>query len=78
MIEKQIQSKTNQKTNANAGQRDHAVDMTMIQCFSNYVEGGYEGMLVVRFEIKSMEQRVSGVAYIGTIAGPFIRIEQVH
>jgi len=42
--------------------------------FPNYVEGGYEGMLVVRSEIKSMcshhHQPVAGVAYIGIIAGP--------
>ena len=40
--------------------------------FPNYIEGGYEGMLVVRSEIKSMcshhHQPVSGVAYIGIIA----------
>jgi len=41
--------------------------------FPNYVEDGYEGMLVVRSELKSMcshhHQPVSGVAYIGIIAG---------
>lgn len=40
--------------------------------FPNHVEGGYEGMLVVRSEIKSMcshhHQPVNGVAYIGIIA----------
>ena len=42
--------------------------------FPNYIEGGYEGMLVVRSELKSVcshhHQPVSGVAYIGIIAGP--------
>lgn len=41
--------------------------------FPNYVEDGYEGMLVVRSELKSIcshhHQPVSGVAYIGIIAG---------
>lgn len=41
--------------------------------FPNYVEDGYEGMLVVRSELKSMcshhHQPVTGVAYIGIIAG---------
>ena len=41
--------------------------------FPNYVEGGYEGMLVVRSELKSMcshhHQPVAGIAYIGLIAG---------
>ena len=41
--------------------------------FPNYVEGGYEGMLVVRSELKSMcshhHQPVTGIAYIGIIAG---------
>ena len=41
--------------------------------FPNYVEGGYEGMLVVRSELKSMcshhHQPVNGIAYIGLIAG---------
>jgi GTP cyclohydrolase I len=40
--------------------------------FPNHVDGGYEGMLVVRSEIKSMcshhHQPVNGVAYIGIIA----------
>lgn len=40
--------------------------------FPNHVDGGYEGMLVVRSELKSMcshhHQPVSGVAYIGIIA----------
>ena len=40
--------------------------------FPNYIEGGYEGMLVVRSEIKSLcshhHQPVAGVAYIGIIA----------
>ena len=42
--------------------------------FPNDDEGKYEGMLVVRAELKSMcshhHQPVSGVAYIGIIAGP--------
>lgn len=42
--------------------------------FPNDTEGKYEGMLVVRAELKSMcshhHQPVSGVAYIGIIAGP--------
>ena len=42
--------------------------------FPNYIENGYEGMLVVRSEIKSVcshhHQAVKGVAYIGIIAGP--------
>ena len=42
--------------------------------FPNDTDGKYEGMLVVRSEIKSMcshhHQPVSGVAYIGIIAGP--------
>ncbi len=42
--------------------------------FPNYIEGGYEGMLVVRSELKSVcshhHQPVTGVAYIGIIAGP--------
>jgi GTP cyclohydrolase I len=42
--------------------------------FPNEDEGKYEGMLVVRAELKSMcshhHQPVSGVAYIGIIAGP--------
>lgn len=42
--------------------------------FPNDTEGKYEGMLVVRSELKSMcshhHQPVSGVAYIGILAGP--------
>ena len=42
--------------------------------FPNDTEGGYNGMLVVRSELKSMcshhHQPVTGVAYIGIIAGP--------
>jgi len=42
--------------------------------FPNDTEGRYEGMLVVRSELKSMcshhHQPVTGVAYIGIIAGP--------
>ena len=42
--------------------------------FPNYIEGGYEGMLVVRSELTSLcshhHQTVKGVAYIGFIAGP--------
>jgi len=42
--------------------------------FPNDRDGAYEGMLVVRSELKSMcshhHQPVSGVAYIGIIAGP--------
>ena len=42
--------------------------------FPNDTEGKYTGMLVVRSELKSMcshhHQPVSGVAYIGIIAGP--------
>jgi GTP cyclohydrolase I len=42
--------------------------------FPNDSEGKYEGMLVVRSELKSVcshhHQPVSGVAYIGIIAGP--------
>jgi len=41
--------------------------------FPNYVEDGYEGMLVVRSELKSVcshhHQAVRGTAYIGLIAG---------
>jgi len=48
-------------------------DMPNPNSFPNYVEGGYEGMLVVRSELKSMcshhHQPVSGLAYIGLIAG---------
>jgi len=46
--------------------------MPNVTAFPNHVEDGYEGMLVVRSEIKSMcshhHQPVSGVAYIGIIA----------
>ena len=42
--------------------------------FPNDTEGAYDGMLVVRSELKSMcshhHQPVTGVAYIGIIAGP--------
>ena len=42
--------------------------------FTNDTDGKYEGMLVVRSELKSVcshhHQPVSGVAYIGIIAGP--------
>tara|TARA_B100000900_G_scaffold201254_1_gene170647 strand:- start:4973 stop:5659 length:687 start_codon:yes stop_codon:yes gene_type:complete len=42
--------------------------------FPNYIENGYEGMLVVRSELSSVcshhHQPVKGVAYIGIIAGP--------
>ena len=42
--------------------------------FPNDTDGKYEGMLVVRSELKSMcshhHQPVTGVAYIGIIAGP--------
>ena len=42
--------------------------------FPNYIEGGYEGMLVVRSELTSLcshhHQTVKGVAYIGIIVGP--------
>ena len=42
--------------------------------FPNDTDGAYEGMLVVRSELKSMcshhHQPVTGVAYIGIIAGP--------
>ena len=41
--------------------------------FPNYIEDGYEGMLVVRCELSSIcshhHQPVKGVAYIGIIAG---------
>jgi GTP cyclohydrolase I len=44
--------------------------------FPNDTEGAYEGMLVVRSELKSMcshhHQPVTGVAYIGIIAGPVL------
>ena len=49
------------------------LDMPNPNSFPNYVEGGYEGMLVVRSELKSMcshhHQPVNGIAYIGLIAG---------
>ena len=49
------------------------LDMPNPNSFPNYVEGGYEGMLVVRSELKSMcshhHQPVAGIAYIGLIAG---------
>ena len=52
-----------------AGRYDHKPDAT---AFPNHVDDGYEGMLVVRSELKSMcshhHQPVSGVAYIGIIA----------
>ena len=41
--------------------------------FPNYIDNGYEGMLVVRSELKSVcshhHQPVTGTAYIGIIAG---------
>lgn len=41
--------------------------------FPNYIENGYEGMLVVRSELKSVcshhHQPVRGIAFIGIIAG---------
>ena len=49
------------------------LDMPNPNSFPNYVEGGYEGMLVVRSELKGMcshhHQPVAGIAYIGLIAG---------
>ena len=49
-------------------------EMPNPSAFPNYIENGYEGMLVVRSELKSVcshhHQPVSGVAYIGIIAGP--------
>ena len=52
-----------------AGRYDHKPNAT---AFPNEVEDGYEGMLVVRSELKSVcshhHQPVSGVAYIGLIA----------
>ena len=52
-----------------AGRYDHMPNAT---AFPNEVEDGYEGMLVVRSELKSVcshhHQPVSGVAYIGLIA----------
>ena len=42
--------------------------------FPNYIQNGYEGMLVVRSELTSLcshhHQTVKGVAYIGILAGP--------
>lgn len=52
-----------------AGRYDHMPNAT---AFPNEIEDGYEGMLVVRSELKSVcshhHQPVSGVAYIGLIA----------
>ena len=52
-----------------SGRYDHMPNAT---AFPNHVDDGYDGMLVVRSEIKSMcshhHQPVSGVAYIGIIA----------
>ena len=52
-----------------AGRYDKMPNAT---AFPNHVDDGYEGMLVVRSELKSMcshhHQPVSGVAYIGIIA----------
>ena len=54
-----------------SGRYDESPNAT---AFPNDDEGKYEGMLVVRAELKSMcshhHQPVSGVAYIGIIAGP--------
>ena len=54
-----------------AGRYDESPNAT---AFPNDTEDKYEGMLVVRAELKSMcshhHQPVSGVAYIGIIAGP--------
>ena len=54
-----------------AGRYEESPDAT---AFPNDTAGAYEGMLVVRSEIKSMcshhHQPVTGVAYIGIIAGP--------
>jgi GTP cyclohydrolase I len=54
-----------------AGRYDPTPNAT---AFPNDTEGAYEGMLVVRSELKSVcshhHQPVSGVAYIGIIAGP--------
>ena len=54
-----------------SGRYDESPNAT---AFPNDTEGAYEGMLVVRSELKSMcshhHQPVSGVAYIGIIAGP--------
>jgi GTP cyclohydrolase I len=52
-----------------SGRYDHMPNAT---AFPNHVDDGYEGMLVVRSELKSMcshhHQPVNGVAYIGIIA----------
>ena len=54
-----------------AGRYEESPDAT---AFPNDTSGAYEGMLVVRSELKSMcshhHQPVAGVAYIGIIAGP--------
>jgi len=54
-----------------AGRYDPTPNAT---AFPNDTDGRYEGMLVVRSELKSVcshhHQPVSGVAYIGIIAGP--------
>jgi len=48
------------------------VEMPNATAFPNHIDGGYEGMLVVRSELKSMcshhHQPVSGTAYIGLLA----------
>jgi GTP cyclohydrolase I len=53
-----------------SGRYDHSPNAT---AFPNDTDGAYDGMLVVRSELKSMcshhHQPVSGVAYIGIIAG---------
>ena len=52
-----------------SGRYEHMPNAT---AFPNHIDDGYEGMLVVRSELKSMcshhHQPVSGVAYIGIIA----------
>jgi len=54
-----------------SGRYDESPNAT---AFPNDTDGKYEGMLVVRAELKSMcshhHQPVSGVAYIGILAGP--------
>ncbi len=54
-----------------AGRYDPTPNAT---AFPNDTEGAYDGMLVVRSELKSVcshhHQSVTGVAYIGIIAGP--------
>lgn len=54
-----------------SGRYDESPNAT---AFPNDTEGAYDGMLVVRSELKSMcshhHQPVTGVAYIGIIAGP--------